>query len=90
MAMFTELAPLHSGTLYAISDTLAESGSILGVYGVGLVLEYYESWTIVFVACGIVCFLGAFPFLILSSTRPILRPEFESETDSETVEELEY
>lgn len=62
-----DIAPKYAGTLMGITNTAGTIPGIIGVYVSGLILEYTNSWIIVFqVASGITLFGLAF-FLLFST-----------------------
>jgi ACS family sodium-dependent inorganic phosphate cotransporter len=65
-----DIAPRHSGTLMGISNTAGTLPGIIGVYVSGLILQYTDSWTLVFqVAAGLNVFGLVFYLLFASGEK---------------------
>ena len=61
-----DVAPRYAGTLMGITNTAGTIPGIVGVYVSGLILQYTESWALVFeVAAGIALF-GLVFFLLFA------------------------
>jgi ACS family sodium-dependent inorganic phosphate cotransporter len=63
-----DIAPKHAGTLMGLTNTAGTIPGIIGVYVSGLILQWTDSWTLVFqVAAGINLF-GLIFYLVFART----------------------
>ncbi len=62
-----DVAPRHAGTLMGISNTAGTIPGIIGVYVSGLILQYTESWTLVFQVAAAINVFGVLFYLVFAS-----------------------
>ena len=62
-----DIAPRHSGTLMGISNTAGTIPGIIGVYVSGLILQYTNSWILVFQVAAALNVFGLVFFLIFGT-----------------------
>lgn len=69
---FPEVAPDHSGTILAISNTIGSVPGIIGVAVSGAILNATNSWNVVFYFCIAFNIVGILAFDIGASTKQII------------------
>lgn len=62
-----DIAPRYAGTLMGITNTAGTIPGIIGVYVTGLILEFTNSWVLVFQVAAGVTVVGWLVFMLLSS-----------------------
>lgn len=67
-----DLAPLHSGSVFGLMNTVGAIPGFLGVYLAGHILELTQSWPMVFSAAAGINLIGWFIFLAFGSAEAIV------------------
>lgn len=64
-----DIAPRHAGTLMGITNTAGTIPGIIGVYVNGLILQWTNSWILVFQVAAALNIFGLVSYLIFASTK---------------------
>lgn len=64
-----DIAPRHAGTLMGITNTAGTIPGIIGVYVSGLILQWTNSWILVFQVAAALNIFGLVFYLIFASTK---------------------
>lgn len=67
-----DLAPLHSGSVFGLMNTIGAVPGFLSVYLTGYILEVTQSWAVVLNAAAAVNLVGLLLFLVFGSAESIV------------------
>jgi ACS family sodium-dependent inorganic phosphate cotransporter len=63
-----DLAPRHSGTLMGLTNTAGTLPGIIGVFISGLILQWTDSWVLVFQVAAAINIFGLVFYLVFAKT----------------------
>jgi len=67
-----EIAPRYAGIIFGVSNTVATIPGIVGVAITGVILDYTQSWCIVFLLSGFICAVAAVVWLLFAKAEAII------------------
>lgn len=67
-----DLAPLHSGSVFGLMNTIGAVPGFLSVYLTGYILEVTQSWSVVLNSAAAVNFVGLLLFVVFGSAESIV------------------
>ncbi|XP_077991621.1 voltage-gated purine nucleotide uniporter SLC17A9-like [Glandiceps talaboti] len=67
-----DLAPTHAGAVYGVMNSVGSIPGFLGVYISGHIMDYFNSWSIVFSITGSISFIGWIVFVIFGTGERIV------------------
>ncbi|XP_077991622.1 voltage-gated purine nucleotide uniporter SLC17A9-like [Glandiceps talaboti] len=70
-----DLAPAHAGAVYGVMNSFGAIPGFLGVYISGHIMDYFNSWNIVFSLTGSIMFVGWFVYMLFGSGKQIVNDE---------------
>ncbi|XP_077991848.1 voltage-gated purine nucleotide uniporter SLC17A9-like [Glandiceps talaboti] len=67
-----DLAPAHAGTVYGVMNAFGALPGAFGTYIDGYILEYFDSWNIVFSLTGSIMFVGWIGYVLFGTGKRIV------------------
>ncbi|XP_077979405.1 voltage-gated purine nucleotide uniporter SLC17A9-like [Glandiceps talaboti] len=67
-----DLAPTHAGAVYGVMNSVSAVPGFLGVYISGHIMDYFNSWSVVFSITGSLTFFGWIVFVIFGTGEQIV------------------